>query len=255
MNPLQRIVLGVGLLAVCLSLVFIPYEASYRTFNSSRVVTAHAGYGFLATQPSTSQCARAIENVIGRTANNDRCSTAIDKTRIGLQLGAIVTLMAALVVLAGLVGRRSFSSPAPSPPTMGDVSAAPAPENPRPSRPSVSPGPPAARTVGFRELLLQHMPGLPVGRGTLHEHDPLVITEDIDHVSVEYQVMNFIIGQDRAREYRKTGQRLLSRGHQHVDVLTYVTRPVGAKDWSEETVSYYFDITAGFNRMQAGLED
>jgi len=83
----------------------------------------------------------------------------------------------------------------------------------------------------------------------------LVITADVDHVSVEYQVMNFIIEGDRAREYRKTKQQLLNRGGQRIDMLTYVTKPVGAKEWSEETVSYYFDITAGFNRLQAGLEN
>jgi len=99
------------------------------------------------------------------------------------------------------------------------------------------------------------MPGLPVSKGDLREHTPLVITDDVDHVSVEYQVMTFIIDGDRVREYRRTGQRLLKRGMQRIDVLTYVTRPVGAKEWGSETVDYYFDITAGFNRMSAQFED
>ena len=252
MNAMQRVVLAIGLLGVCASILFVPYEALYKGYNSSSYIArAPAGYSFLATAPSSKSCVGAIRKVREGNVEPNRCSTRIDTTRIALQLGALATLVAALTLFAGLVRRQDRSGPAESQPQQvadrwrgqGDAKQGTAPASTAPARSS------------FVELLLEAMPGLPVSKGDLREHTPLVITDDVDHVSVEYQVMTFIIDGDRVREYRRTGQRLLKRGMQRIDVLTYVTRPVGAKEWGSETVDYYFDITAGFNRMSAQFED
>ena len=245
MNGLQRMVLAVGLLVVCVSILFIPHEAVYQGYNSSRIVArAPAGYAFLTSAPSSAQCVAAIERVRPGVVAANRCSTRIDTTRIGLQLGALATLVAALTLLAGIVRKRQ---PLP----VSDAS----PSIARQPRPGASPVPEPPRRSSFAEQLRRAMPGLPVSSGDLHEQRPLVITDDVNHVSVEYQVMNYIIEGDRQREYRKTGQQLLHRNGRRIDVLTYVTKPIVAKEWTGEAVSYYFDITAGYDRMRAQFED
>lgn len=96
------------------------------------------------------------------------------------------------------------------------------------------------------ELLKQHFgEDLGVTGGSAKRDDPLVITETVDYVSIEYAVAKFLM---RDQEYKKERQQLLNFNGRKVDELVFTTKRVGASEW-ETTRCFYFDITDGFAQL------
>jgi hypothetical protein len=88
-------------------------------------------------------------------------------------------------------------------------------------------------------------PDIPISRGSGTKEDPLVITDTVDYVAIEYAVAKFLMS---GEEYKKQGQKLFDINDRKVDELTFATKPLGAEEWKWKR-RFYFDITAGFNRI------
>jgi len=86
----------------------------------------------------------------------------------------------------------------------------------------------------------------PVGAGTTKRDDPLVITDRRDYVSIEYGIAKFLLEQ-MGFEYKFEQQRTHNYEDRIVDELVYAAKEPGEPEWTQ-TRSFFFDITAGFNR-------
>ncbi len=84
-----------------------------------------------------------------------------------------------------------------------------------------------------------------IAGGNAKRDDPLIITETVDYVSIEYAVAKFLM-QDQ--EYKKEKQQLFDFNGRKVDELVFATKSVGASEW-ESIRRFYFDITAGYSQI------
>lgn len=102
MTSLQRTILILGLLALAVALIWVPYRA---TLDFGRfAVTAPAGYEAFFSWPTNDVCAQSI---IDQTQTFDfkaikgDCQISIDATRLALTIAAIVAVTLALFLFAG----------------------------------------------------------------------------------------------------------------------------------------------------------
>lgn len=82
---------------------------------------------------------------------------------------------------------------------------------------------------------------LGVGPGRASREAPLIITEKVDYVSIEYAAAKFLM---EGMEWKKQRQALRNLDGRFVDELTFSVRKLGEQDWSER--KFYFDITEGY---------
>ncbi|WP_298581284.1 hypothetical protein [uncultured Luteimonas sp.] len=87
---------------------------------------------------------------------------------------------------------------------------------------------------------------LPVSVGDASRDSPLVITEKVDYVSIEYAVAKFLM---TGQEWKKERQNLLRMDGRFVDELVFSVRENGDGQWEE--CSFFFDITAGYKQAKA----
>jgi len=102
MTSPQRTIFILGLLALAVALIWVPYSA---TLDFGRfAVTAPAGYATIFSWPTNNVCAQSI---IDQTQTFDfkaikgDCQISIDATRLALTLGALVAVTSALFLVAG----------------------------------------------------------------------------------------------------------------------------------------------------------
>lgn len=88
----------------------------------------------------------------------------------------------------------------------------------------------------------------PVDRGCMTRADPLVVTEERDYVSIEYFVAELCL-KAGSLEFLLEQQIVHQVDGRVVDELVYATKSKGAPDWTH-TRRYFFDITAGFQRLR-----
>lgn len=115
-----------------------------------------------------------------------------------------------------------------------------------PSRPASPATPTHACPSSLGDLLkIQFGPQLGVGVGNATRVDPLVITEPLDYVSIEYAIARFLM---QGQEFKKNAQRLHHIDGRQVDELEFLTKDPGSGEW-EGVRRFFFDITAGFNQL------
>jgi len=170
-------------------------------------------------------------------------------TARSLWLGIIlpIALVAAGISLLafGVLGLVRRQSPSVEKPSMTVTSRTEYPHSAgETERYIATPCQPAAVTLG--DLLKQHFgKDLCVAGGSAKRDDPLVITELVDYVSIEYDVAKFLM---QGLEYKKEKQQLLNLKNRKVDELIFATKRVGAPEW-ENIRRFYFDITDGFSQL------
>lgn len=94
-------------------------------------------------------------------------------------------------------------------------------------------------------LKLQFGSQLGVSAGSATRTDPLIITESVDYVSIEYAVARFLM---QGQEFKKNAQRLHHIDGRQVDELEFLTKDPDSGEW-EGVRRFFFDITAGFSRL------
>jgi hypothetical protein len=150
------------------------------------------------------------------------------------ELAILVILGAAFIFfLAGIFARRRKSRNKASPRQANHRA-----EDPRPSAESMA---------DLLHANLGHE--FPVSTGNAKENDPLIITELVDYVAVEYAVVRHVLG-IVGEEYKRSRQRLMHQNNRHIDELVFDVKPSGAADWAGQR-RFYFDITAGFDKLGA----
>lgn len=154
-------------------------------------------------------------------------SAAAKSMWLGIILPALM-LFGALALLISIV-HSSRRSPAPSQ---------------RPVREKVLGGMAFENDTLSKRLRSKFGPDLGVAGGDATRSNPLVITDKLDYVSIEYAVAKFLM---EGKEWRKKRQALLDIGGRYVDELVFEVRePEG--EWQEQ--SFYFDITSGYQRQK-----
>lgn len=103
----------------------------------------------------------------------------------------------------------------------------------------------ASKAPPLADLLRQDIPGFPVLSGTSRLDSPLVISELVDYVAVEYAVVRHVEGIVE-EEWEKAGQRLMHRDGRVIDELIINVKDIGASEWQGRR-KFYFDITLGWN--------
>lgn len=104
------------------------------------------------------------------------------------------------------------------------------------------------RDDSLAKLLLRDLgENFPVSGGNGKEDDPLIVTEKVDYVAIEYAAVRHVMATVR-EEYELAQQRLMRKGDRNIDEMIFRVKPAGAEDWTGSR-RFYFDITAGFNRF------
>jgi hypothetical protein len=97
-------------------------------------------------------------------------------------------------------------------------------------------------TTDLQKMLFDHFGrDLGIGHGTLKREDPLIITDSRDHISIEYAVAKWAMGDE---EFALEQQLLHDDNGRSIDELVYATKPKDAPDWVRRR-RFFFDITAG----------
>ncbi len=107
----------------------------------------------------------------------------------------------------------------------------------------------AALTIA--ERLKSSEPCLPIGEGDCTEVAPLTILDTDNHVTLEHFIAQLLMEEEEL-EFRFSEQSFLPHGERYIDKLTFDVKPEGATEWQKQR-SFHFDITAGFNSLQARL--
>lgn len=101
-------------------------------------------------------------------------------------------------------------------------------------------------TMSLAELIREDLgEGFPVSTGNGKQDDPLVITELLDYVSVEYTVATHVLTMLR-EEFELEGQSLTRANGRAIDELVYAVKSPGESEWTGRR-RFYFDITDGFS--------
>ena len=106
-------------------------------------------------------------------------------------------------------------------------------------------------TLTVSERLKSSEPWLPVGEGDCTEAAPLTILDTDNHVTLEHFIAQLLM-EEEGLEFRFSEQSFLPHGERYIDKLTFDVKPEGATEWQEQR-GFHFDITAGFNALQARL--
>ncbi len=116
-------------------------------------------------------------------------------------------------------------------------------------RPSPQPSPVFATQGTMRPMTLPDRlkdafgDDLPVTVGEATKDCPLVVTEPVDYVSVEYAVAKYLMA---GKEWKKLRQNVLRLNGRIVDELVFAVRDGPYSEYAER--SFYFDVTTGFMR-------
>ena len=87
-------------------------------------------------------------------------------------------------------------------------------------------------------------PEFPISTGTAQPANPLVITEEVDYVSIEYAVANYILRSMWRYRYKLKEQSTSHIDGRVIDKMIFLANRGGTE---EKTFYFAFDITAGFN--------
>ncbi len=102
----------------------------------------------------------------------------------------------------------------------------------------------------MRNALAAHFGNdFPVSSGSTTQDDPLIITEQRDYVSIEYVVAKHLLS-ELGLDYKFNKQNCRTIDGRVIDELEFVVRKPSEPDRSQ-VMSFYFDITLGFNRRDA----
>ena len=82
----------------------------------------------------------------------------------------------------------------------------------------------------------------PIASGSAKRDDPLIITEKIDYVAVEYAIAELLM---ENQEYELESQALKQIDGRAIDELVYAVKEQGEEDWTL-TRRFFFDITVGY---------
>jgi len=103
-------------------------------------------------------------------------------------------------------------------------------------------------TQTLAELLREDIsPDFPVSKGTGGADDPLVITEGIDYVGVEYKIIRHVMSM-LGEEWEKAEQRLYGKEDRIMDEIVVNAKKAGAPEWQHRR-RFHFDITIGFRNL------
>ncbi len=101
------------------------------------------------------------------------------------------------------------------------------------------------------ERLKSSEPWLPIGEGDCAETAPLMILDTDKHVALEHFIAQLLM-EEEGLDFRFSEQSFLPHGERYIDKLTFDVKPEGATEWQGQR-AFHFDITAGFNALQARL--
>ena len=114
-----------------------------------------------------------------------------------------------------------------------------------------APTPLAQKKTLNRDLAQQLLQDLgetfPVSSGNAKKDDPLIITELVDHVAIEYMVVKHVLSALR-EQYELESQSLINEEDRYIDELVFRVKANGANDWSGRR-RFYFDITKGYENL------
>ena len=106
-------------------------------------------------------------------------------------------------------------------------------------------------TLTVSERLKSREPWLLIGEGNCTEAAPLMILDTENHVTLEHFIAQLLM-EEEGLEFRFSEQSFLPHGERYIDKLTFDVKPEGATEWQGQR-AFHFDITAGFNALQARL--
>ncbi|WP_442682806.1 hypothetical protein ACSBPQ_14615 [Stenotrophomonas sp. JC08] len=219
LNTIQRIVVGLGAFALALSLVWVPFSA--HLVRSGDNYDREVGYGLVFQPPQETGCEFAFGKEVSRRRLEVACAVKVETSRVVMTASAIAVATIALFILAGIFGNHRSASGAQL-------------------RERIEPDSLAAK-------LKKANAKFPVSGGNCTNDDPLIITEKKDYASIEYAVAEMIM-KSQGLEFKFTLQGLENRGKRYIDVLTYNVKEGGDTEWTSKR-SFYFDITAGYERL------
>ncbi len=95
------------------------------------------------------------------------------------------------------------------------------------------------------ELLHRDLgPDFPVTSGTGKVDSPLIISETLDYVAVEYAVVRHVM-QRIGEDWQRAEQKVMHRDGRVIDELVVNMKDAGAPEWQGRR-RFYFDITLGW---------
>lgn len=185
-----------------------------------------------------------VASVVSAGPKASRTATA-HSLWLGILVPLVLLFGAICLVQWAWRARKLQPALATAAPALSSAPPAPAPVAQRTPPPSgANPAPPS-----LVDVLRAHFgPDLAVAQGSATKQDPLVITDPVDYVSVEYIVAKFLMA---GEQYKLETQTLKRQGDRKIDELVFNTRTPGTPEW-EATRTFYFDITMGFNRRKNG---
>lgn len=78
-----------------------------------------------------------------------------------------------------------------------------------------------------------------------------MILDTDKHVALEHFIAQLLM-EEEGLDFRFSEQSFLPHGERYIDKLTFDVKPEGATEWQGQR-AFHFDITAGFNALQARL--
>ena len=92
----------------------------------------------------------------------------------------------------------------------------------------------------------------PISTGSATTSDPLVITEEVDYVAIEYAISGFMLRSIFRYNYRLKEQTSYQANGRSIDKLTFIATRQEAPE-IEKLFYFAFDVTAGLQAMHEAL--